>query len=44
VSARVGRMEKQLMAEQSGESPDHSRMMRVAIKILEVDRSNFEKN
>jgi hypothetical protein len=42
--AHGGRTEKQLMAERIRESLDHSGMARVAVGLLEVDISNFEKN
>jgi hypothetical protein len=41
--ACVGRMKKWLMAERSGETRDHGGMTIVAMKLLEVDRSEFEK-
>jgi hypothetical protein len=36
-------MKKWLMAERSGETRDHGGMTIVAMKLLEVDRSEFEK-
>lgn len=43
LQARGGRTEKWLMAERSRESLDHSGMALVAVGLLEVDISNFEK-
>lgn len=41
--AQVGRTEKQLIEEWSGESLDHGEMMRVVVELFKVDRSDFEK-
>jgi hypothetical protein len=38
-----GKMEQWLMAERSGGSPNHGGVVRVVVKLLEDDKSNFEK-